>query len=192
MEREAGFTRRVCRVHRNRIEPLIKKWARNLRQGGRLDEAIREDSGEGKRRRAAIELHPLAPGPRGFTAYNPQTDAGHQGWTLCGRRRGEEDRRDHRGSGARELRAARGGPDARPLAAVRGSGIRVHRAMVRSVTPAAKGQAHIFAPRQKRGNGRQPEKKNQRNGQSTAHRTQRMTIMPPRLETWQFQNGGQV
>ena len=52
---------------------------------------------------------------------------------------------------------------------------RVHVAMMSALAAAAEGQTQVFAPRHQRGQGRQPEKKNQRNGQSATHKTKGRT-----------------
>ncbi len=147
-----------------------------------------EKSGECERRRAAVKLGAQPAGAGGIAAGDTRIYAGRQGGPMSGRGGGYEYRGDGGWYSRRKLLAARRGFDggARVDGLRRGC-LRVHGAMMRAAAAAAKGQACLAVPGQHSGNRRQPEKKNQRNGERSPHQT-RFTIMPSTLESRQPQN----
>ena len=123
--------------------------------------SIRQNSGEGRRGRAAVNLCPEQAGARSFTPGNPRIQARHQGRPMCRSRCSEQDRRNDGGSRAWKLRAARWHPETRTRAVVLCSRAG---AMMRALAAATERQPRLPRRRQQPGKGRQPEKKNQRNG----------------------------
>ena len=157
----------------------LYRCARQLEWCWRVDP---EDSGECERRRAAVKLGAQPAGAGGIAAGDTRIDACGQGGPMRGRGGSYEYRGDGGWYGRGKLRAAGRRFDCEAgIAILRRVCLRVHGAMVHAAAAAAEGQARLAVPGQHRGNRRQPEKKNQRNGERSPHQT-RFTIMPSRLE----------
>lgn len=145
-----------------------------------------EDSGESQGRRAAVKLGEQPPGAGGVATGDTRIDSRSQGGPMGGFGGCNEHPGDGGGNGAGKLGAARRGFDGEAGAAGLGRVcLRVHGAMMGAAAAAAERQACVAAPWQQSGNGREPEKNNQRNGERSTHGT-RFTIMPSLLEAGNY------
>ena len=141
-------------------------WGRRTRQNCHSSDP--ENSGERRGRRAAVQLGAEPAGTGCLSARDPRVDTRNLGRPFRGCGGGHEQSPQRSGQAAGEFRAVRGRGKNRPGSIVLRCGLG---AVMRTLAPAAERQARFCVPRHERGQGRQPEEQNQRDGKNPPHST---------------------